>query len=125
MIALNFSDLQLNDTEPIYVQIAQHVKLQIALRKISSGHWLPSRRELAAQLKVNPNTVQKAYKLMEEEGYVRTSGNQGSRVHYTDEIAKQIEQQLTGQMVREFIGSAKALNLSFKQVIDLISDLWE
>lgn len=107
------------------MQIAQHVKRQVILRKTFSGDRLPSRRELAAQLKVNPNTVQKAYKLMEEQGYVRTSGNQGSSVYINDEIAKQIEQELTVQMVREFIAAANEINLSFKQVIDLISDLWE
>ena len=48
------------------------------LKNAVTGQKLPSRREVAAQLQVNPNTVQKAFKLMEDEGYVRTSSTSGS-----------------------------------------------
>lgn len=122
---LNFHDLKLNNKEPVYIQIALYVKRQILLKRAATGDKLPSRRELAAQLNVNPNTVQKAFRLMEEEGYVHTSGNQGSIIYVDSAIAASIEEELTRQMVREFIASAKEIDLSFKKVIDLISDLWE
>lgn len=122
---LNFHDLKLNNKEPVYTQIALYVKRQILLKRAATGDKLPSRRELAAQLNVNPNTVQKAFRLMEEEGYVHTSGNQGSIIYVDAAIAASIEEELTRQMVREFIVSAKEIDLSFKKVIDLISDLWE
>ncbi|GIP32657.1 GntR family transcriptional regulator [Paenibacillus sp. J2TS4] len=122
---LNFYELKLNNKEPVYIQTAMYVKRQILLKRAVSGDKLPSRREIAAQLNINPNTVQKAFKLMEEEGYVHTSGNQGSVIFVDEAILTRIEEELTQEMVKEFIDSAKEINLSFKKVVDLISELWE
>lgn len=122
---LNFYNLSLNNKDPVYLQIALYVKRQILLKKVISGDKLPSRREIAAQLNINPNTVQKAFRLMEEEGYVHTSGNQGSIIYFNEEIFKRIEEELTEELVLNFIHSAKDVNLSFKKVIDLLSELWE
>lgn len=122
---LNFYNLKLNTKDPVYIQLALHVKRQILLGHAVLGDKLPSRREIAAQLNINPNTVQKAFKLMEEEGYVHTSGNQGSIIYVDEAIIDQIEAELTKEMVLEFIQHAKEINLSFKKVVDLISELWE
>lgn len=121
---LNFNELKLNQKEPVYIQIALHVKRQIMLKRAEAGDRLPTRRELALQLNINPNTVQKAFKLMEDEGYVHTSGNSGSVIQLDDATFARIEEELTHGMVLEFIGSAKEINLSFKKVVDLISELW-
>jgi len=107
------------------LQAALYVKRQILLEKAVSGEKLPSRREIAAQLNINPNTVQKAFKLMEDEGYVRTSSTLGSVIYVDEAILKQIETELTDELVKAFIGSAKEIHLSFKQVIALISERWE
>lgn len=125
MCVLNFYDLKLNNKEPVYLQAALYVKRQILLKKAVSGDKLPSRREIAAQLNINPNTVQKAFKLMEDEGYVRTSSTLGSVIFVDDAILGRIEAELTHELVKEFIGSAKEIHLSFKQVVELISELWE
>jgi len=121
---LNFYDIKLNNKDPVYIQIALYVKRQILLKRAVSGDRLPSRRELAAQLNINPNTVQKAYKLMEDEGFVITSGNQGSIIYVDEDIYRRIEDELTRGMVSEFIVSVKEINLSFKRVVDLISEMW-
>jgi len=122
---LDFSNLNLNNKDPIYLQISRYVKQQILLKKAVSGDPLPSRRELAAQLSINPNTVQKAYSLMEQEGFVITQGNQGSFIYVDDYIYSKIESELTLGLVTDFINSAKELNLSFKRVIELITNLWD
>lgn len=109
----------------MYTQLAMHVKRKILLKHAVSGNKLPSRRDIAAQLGINPNTVQKAFKLMEDEGYVHTSGNQGSIIYVDANVLARIEDELTREIVREFITHAKAVNLSFKKVVDLISDMWE
>ncbi|MHA6482481.1 GntR family transcriptional regulator [Paenibacillus sp. strain BS8-2] len=122
---ISFNELALNDKEPVYVQIASYVKRRIILGHTSSGDRLPSRRDIAAQLNINPNTVQKAFKLMEDEGYVHTSGNQGSMIYTDAELLARLENELTQGLVLSFISSAKEINLSFKKVIDLISERWE
>jgi GntR family transcriptional regulator len=122
---LNFYELKLNNREPVYLQAALYVKRQILLRRAVSGEKLPSRREIAAQLNINPNTVQKAFKLMEDEGYVRTSSTLGSVIFVDEGIFSRIEEELTEELVKEFIHSAKNIHLSFKTVVELISEHWE
>lgn len=122
---LNFHELQLHTKTPVYQQIALYVKRKILLRETFSGDRLPSRREIALRLEVNPNTVQKAFKLMEDEGYVRTSSTQGSEIYVDDELYGRIEGELTRELVASFISSAKEIRLPFKKVVELISELWE
>ncbi|MEK0317583.1 GntR family transcriptional regulator [Cohnella sp. 56] len=122
---LNFYELKLNHRDPVYMQMALYVKRQILLGHAVSGDRLPSRREIAAQLSVNPNTVQKAFKLMEEEGFVRTSSTLGSVVYADEETLRRIEDELTRELVRSFVDSAKEINLSFKTVVALIGEHWD
>ena len=67
---VDFSAFVPEDGLPIYLQIIRHVKRAIAAGTVQAGDELPSRRVLSAQLGVNPNTVQKAYKLLEDEGII-------------------------------------------------------
>jgi GntR family transcriptional regulator len=122
---IDFSKINFNNKEPVYIQIASFVKRQILLGNIKSGDELPSRRELAALLGINPNTVQKAYRMMEGAGYVITVGNTGSVVFVDDKIHAAIEDELTKGMVNDFVRSAKELNMPFKRIIDLISEVWD
>lgn len=122
---LNFYELKLNHKDPVYLQMALYVKRQILLGHAASGDKLPSRREIAAQLGVNPNTVQKAFKLMEEEGYVVTSSTLGSVVHTDEAVLRRIEDELTQELVQSFVASAKEIRLSFKSVVELISRHWD
>ena len=122
---LNFYELSLNNKDPVYIQLALYVKRQILLRRAVLGDKLPSRREIATQLNINPNTVQKAFKLMEEEGFVHTTSTQGSVIFTDPSIVARIEDELMKELVLDFIDSAKEVNLSFKKVVDLISELWE
>lgn len=122
---IDFSKINFNNKEPVYIQMASFIKRQILLGNIQSGEELPSRRELAALLGINPNTVQKAYRMMEGEGYVVTVGNTGSVVFVDDKIHAAIENELTKGMVNDFVRSAKELNMPFKRIIDLISEVWD
>ncbi|MDD4679742.1 MAG: GntR family transcriptional regulator [Clostridia bacterium] len=122
---LDFSGLTLNNRDPVYVQIASYVKRKILAGYVESGDPLPSRREIAVKLNINPNTAQKAFKLMEEQGYVATLGNTGSIIYIDDTILANIESELTETLVIEFIRTAKDSNLSFKKVFDLISEMWD
>ncbi|WP_132278855.1 GntR family transcriptional regulator [Natranaerovirga hydrolytica] len=122
---IDFSNLKLNNKMPVYIQITQFVKKEILLNNLQSGDILPSRRELAATLEINPNTAQKAFRLMEKEGYVITSGNEGSKIHLTTDSLNNIENELTKEMVKTFILSAKDIHLEYPQVIRLLKDMWD
>ena len=113
---VNFSGLQFHDGAPVY---------QILTGAVQDGEPMPSRRELAAQTGINPNTAQKAYRLMTEEGYVVTDGNSGSYLRLTPALREKIDEELTRGLVEDFVARAKANRLSYKKVIALVSELWD
>ena len=67
---VTFEKFVLEDTGPIYLQIIRYIKQGIAAGAIGDQEEIPSRRALSALLGVNPNTIQKAYHLLEEEGVI-------------------------------------------------------
>ena len=99
---LDFRKLELNTTEPVYVQIVSFVKRQILTGEAEKGESLPSRRELAAILKINPNTVQKAFRLMEEEKIIETPPHAVSVIHWDDTVFARLRRELTAGFVADF-----------------------
>ncbi len=62
--------LNTRDPKPIYEQITNNLRRLIASGGIVPGERLPSVRELATRLTINPNTIQRAYRQLEQEGYI-------------------------------------------------------
>src|SRR5699024_12093181 len=86
---------------PVYIQVIQYFK--IASGELESGGEIPSRRQLANMLKINPNTMQKAYKEMEEAGLAFTDRNMPSRVTEDEAVIKQVRESLLQDVVENFI----------------------
>ena len=70
--------LDYRDARPIYTQIVENFRSQIASGVLQPGDKLPSVRELAQQLSINPNTIQRAYREMEVKGYIQTIPGKGA-----------------------------------------------
>ena len=75
MIQLNY-----RDARPIYLQIMENYRLQIQRGILEAGEKLPSVRELASQLAINPNTIARAYRELETEGWIASVAGKGSFV---------------------------------------------
>ena len=69
--------LDYRDARPIYTQIVDNFRNQIAAGILQQGDKLPSVRELAAELAINPNTIQRAYRELEMSGYIATVPGKG------------------------------------------------
>ena len=69
--------LDYRDARPIYVQIVDDLRQQIAVGALPAGERLPSVRELAAELSINPNTIQRAYRQLEMDGWICTVSGKG------------------------------------------------
>ena len=74
--------LYLKGKSPIFIEIADEYKKYIMLEIFKYGEKLPSVRVLASELGINPNTVNKSYQLLEEEGYIKTYPKKGAYVSY-------------------------------------------
>ena len=117
--------LQFNNRDPVYVQVVRHFKEQIARGIYKPGQEIPSRRELANQLKINPNTAQRAYKEMEEQKLIFTEGNLPSCITKDEAVLKDVREQLIGEAVEAFIESIRAINAPLPEVLDLVKRKYE
>lgn len=122
---MDFSAMQLHNNEPVYAQLVAYVKRCIAFGSAQHGEALPSRREIAALLGINPNTVQKALRQMEQEGLLYTPRNAASTLVITAAKRQSIEQELSHACIRAFVRDAQANHLSYEQAIELIRQYWE
>ena len=100
MIQLNY-----RDPRPIYEQIKAELQRLILTQALSPGSKLPSVRELASQLAINPNTIQRAYRELDAEGYTVSIAGKGS---FVAEIAV-IRRQQRQQEVEHFLQAANRL----------------
>lgn len=122
---IDFSNLSFHDLSPIYQQIVRHVKLGLISGAISNGEELPSRRILSAQLSVNPNTIQKAYRLMEEEGLILSYAGAKSIICCGEEVVEKIKEELVTKESQHFIETVKNMGFDLNATTKLISKLWE
>ncbi|WP_047980959.1 GntR family transcriptional regulator [Ornithinibacillus contaminans] len=111
-----------NNRDPVYVQVVQHFKEQIATGGFEAGQEIPSRRELANQLKINPNTAQRAYKEMEEQGLIFTERNLPSRITKDETVIKKVREELILGAVDSFIESVQSINVPLDEALQLVKD---
>lgn len=92
--------LQLNyrDARPIYEQIKEGIQKLLITNVIAADEKLPSVRELASSLAINPNTIQRAYRELETEGYVYTLPGKGTFASPID----QVHNTRTQELLKEF-----------------------
>lgn len=107
----------LNDT-PIYLQIMNLIKSDIVSGKISKGEKLMSTRELAIELKVNPNTIQRVFRELENEQICFTKRGMGTYVTEDDETILGLKQQLAAGLIEQFVMGMKQLNFSIHEIIE-------
>ena len=72
--------LDYRDARPIYTQICDGIREQILTGVLQEGDKLPSVRELAMELAINPNTIQRSYRALEDEGWIASVAGKGSFV---------------------------------------------
>ena len=110
---------------PIYLQIIRYVKRGVAAGSITDGDELPSRRVLSAQLGVNPNTVQKAYRTLEEEGVIASRSGAKSEVTLTPETVEAVRRQLLEQEAGSLVRALRQAGLDKAAAQALLDRLWD
>ena len=122
---ISFEDFIQENGIPIYLQILRHIKRGIVAGAIQNGDELPSRRVLSALLGINPNTIQKAYKMLEDEGLIESRAGAKSYMSLDSEKAERIRIQLLENDVGGIVSSLKQMGLSKEDAISLIEKHWE
>lgn len=113
-------NLDLSSRIPIYEQLYNNVVRLISAGALKPGEKLPPVRTLACELSVNPNTVSKAYKLLEQDGYIVSAVGKGSFI--ADNIdSLEAEKQLALEKLETAVSDAVKLGLTKKEIKDAVN----
>lgn len=113
---------EFNGTQPIYLQLVQKVIIQIVRGDLKTGEKLPSVRELGAQFKVNPNTVQRAYAELERLTVVETRRGLGTFVTEDKTRLNQLREQLKHEKIDTFIRDMREMGFNSKEIKDGLNE---
>ena len=121
---IDFEGFVQTEGQPIYLQIMRYIKQGLASGIIADGEELPSRRALSAYLTVNPNTIQKAYRLLEEEGLVQSHAGAKSYICATEQQRAVLRRELTENELRGMVRNMKGMGLTAKEAAALVEKLY-
>jgi DNA-binding transcriptional regulator YhcF (GntR family) len=109
-----------NKRDPIYLQVMTHLKKQIVSGELKPGVEMPSRRQLANQLKINPNTVQRAYREMEEQRLIFTEPNKPSRISEDPIVLNQLKKEWLNQAITRFVSAIDPIDMDLEDLMPMI-----
>lgn len=121
----DFSGLKLDDKSPIYMQIVRYVKICIVAGEIQTGDELPSRRILSSMLEVNPNTIQKAYRILEKDGLIVSFAGSKSIFQLEEWQRVEIRQQLLKEEASSFVAMMKQMGITLEEVQQIVLEMWK
>ena len=117
MIQLNY-----RDSKPIYEQIKDGLRRLVVSGAVRTDEKLPSVRELATSLSINPNTIQKAYRELEQEGYIYTIAGKGSYAAERADVASGRNEELMkefDEIVKELLYLCQDKDILIKRIEEL------
>ena len=117
--------LEFDPTRPIYLQIVEAVKMRTAQGVYRAGGRLPSVREMAAEMGVNPNTLSRAYMELEREGFITTRRGEGSSITVSADRIDSERSALARAARDRFVSEVRGLALTREQIEDLLREILE
>jgi GntR family transcriptional regulator len=110
-----------SDGVPIYLQIVNQVKYQVASGRLTAGVELPPIRVLAEQLLVNPNTVARAYRELELAGVVTKRRTAGTYVSDAGSpLARRERMRILTERIDALLAEARQMNISTEEIVELL-----
>ena len=103
---------------PIYAQIVEQIRHMLAGGKLKQGDQLPTVRQLATDLRVNFNTIARAYRLLDEAGLISTQQGRGTYIWETPtpETTQKLRRQELEELTHHYLSEAAALGFSIEEV---------
>lgn len=116
-------EIDFNSEEAIYLQLCHQIILGIAMQRIREGDSLPSVRSLADEIGINMHTVNKAYRILREEGYLQLDRRRGAIVSLSPdkyEALTELDRELHVSLARAF-----CKNITREEVIALVERIYD
>lgn len=122
---ISFETLVLKDNLPIYQQIVDFIKRGIVAGSIEDGAEMPSRRMLSVLLGVNPNTVQRSYAALEEEGLIRSRAGAKSCLVADEAAIRRLRRELLGHELKTVIDAMQQMGMTLEEAHTALDEYWE
>jgi GntR family transcriptional regulator len=109
---------------PIYMQVVEQIKEMIASEQLRPGDQLPTVRALALDLRINFNTVARAYRILDENGFISTQHGRGTYILEmpSPEVLEKVRQQSLEDLTRRFLADAESLGITPEKLIDVLKE---
>lgn len=116
-------ELDFRSRKAIYLQLVDKLKQLIIKDVLKDDEKLPSVRELAHQLTINPNTIQKAYRELESQGYIYSVKGKGSFVHPSKKLENVEELKKVREQLKKLLAEAIYLGMTAEEIESLINEV--
>ncbi|MBI4760909.1 MAG: GntR family transcriptional regulator [Chloroflexota bacterium] len=109
---------------PIYTQIVNQIHAQVASGILQPGDQLPTVRALAEELRVNFNTVARAYRILDEERIISTQQGRGTYITEIPppKVSEKIRREALEELTKRYIGEAMRLEFSKSEIKQMVND---
>ena len=114
--------MEFNNNIPIYLQIIESIKQDIVVDKLKAGQKMPSVRELAGILKVNPNTIQRVYQELDREKITFTKRGMGTYVTKEEKTISSLKEEISQKIILDFAEGMNKLGFSNKELINTLKE---
>ncbi|MBP1904569.1 GntR family transcriptional regulator [Paenibacillus turicensis] len=114
--------MEFDNNLPIYLQIMNKIKRDIVTGTLKAGDKIPSVRELAVELQINPNTIQRTFQELEREQIVETRRGLGRYVTSEEAKIMNIKKEMASELLEGFIHGMKDLGFSEQEIVKLVSE---
>ncbi len=105
---------------PIYVQVMEYIKKEIVTGRLAPGEKIPAVRELAGELQVNPNTIQRTFQELEQEGIAETRRGTGRFVTMDKEKITDFRKDMAKELLDNFINGMHNLGFMEEEVLSIL-----
>ena len=116
-------EIDFNSDEALYLQLRNKIIMGIATAQIQEGDPLPSVRQLADTIGINMHTVNKAYTVLKQEGYVKVDRRRGAVVAIDVDRLRALEE--LKRELRVILAKSSCMNISSDEVHQLINEIYE
>ena len=110
---------------PIYLQVKMMIKRDIVTGELQPGAKMPSVRDMALQFTINPNTVSRVYRELEQEGICYTKRGMGTFVTEETEKVEKLREEMARELMSQFLNGMNQLGISREEAILMIKEISE
>lgn len=122
---VSFEAFRAVDGTPVYLQIINFIKRGAIAGTIRDGDELPSRRVLSALLGINPNTVQKAFHILEEEHLMESRTGAKSCMTLPPETLARLRREVLSDELRAMARTLRQMGISWDEALHLLGEAWK